>query len=181
MASHSEVGHRARIYFHWITLLLVSAAYVIGVWHDGIDDPDVRLFWLDCHRAIGLAVLGLTTLRLAGRLILPFEPIHEQDKLLHQLARLADIGIFLGLLALPLLGWAESSAKMHKFKLFGARLPALVHHNPELGERLAQWHEWTAWALLGLIGLHSMAAIYHHFVLRDDMLTDMVRSRPSQA
>jgi len=170
-------AHRARIIFHWVTLFLVLAAYSLAFYHDGIDDPEQRLFLLDLHRSIGLAILVLTILRLVGRAILPFEPLHEPNPLLHAVARLVHVVLYAGLVAMPLLGWAQSSAKMHKFKLFGVVLPRLVKHNADLGDVLGVWHEGLAWTILALIGLHSLAALYHHFIARDPVLLDMIRVR----
>lgn len=168
-------AHRTRIWFHWLTVILVSAAYLIAHYREGIDDPDARLFWLDCHRSVGLALLALTVLRLVARTVLPFEPLHEPNALMKIVARITHILLYAGLVAMPLLGWAQSSAKAHKFKLFGMKFPSLVHHNADLGDLLGAWHEGIAWTLLALIGLHSAAALFHHFVLRDRVLLDMIR------
>lgn len=35
-------------------------------------------------------------------------------------------------------------------------------------------HGWTGMALLGLIGLHVLAALHHHFVRRDTVLVSML-------
>jgi len=170
-------AHRIRIWFHWSTFLLVAAAYAIALARAAMDDPDQRLFWLDCHRTIGLAILALTVLRLVGRVVLPFERVHETKWLLRLGARATHVMIYLGMLAMPLLGWAQSSAKMHKFKLFGARFPRIFGHDRQMGDWLGVWHENLAWTMLALIGLHSAAALYHHFVRRDHVLVDMLRTR----
>ena len=170
-------AHKARIIFHWVTFILVVSVYAIAFAREGIEDQDVRLFWLDCHRTIGLMILALTVLRLVARIVLPFERVHETSPVMRQMARVAHVLIYAGLVAMPLLGWAQSSAKMHKFKLFGTALPRLVAHNGDLGDKLALWHENVAWALLALIGLHSLAALWHHFIRRDMVLVDMLRAR----
>lgn len=170
-------ARRLRIIFHWTTFLLVTAAYAIAFYRTGLDDPDQRLFWLDCHRLIGLAVLALTLLRLAGRQVLPVESIHEATILMRWLARASHVLLYIGLIAMPLLGWAQSSAKMRNFKLFGVHLPALVGHDADLGDLLGEWHEALGWVILTLIGLHSLAALYHHFVRRDRVLVDMLTTK----
>lgn len=170
-------AHRARIWFHWITLVLVASAYVIALARTGIDDPDQRLFWLDCHRAIGLALFALTALRLLARVVLPFERVHEPSRVLRLLARGTHAALYAGLVAMPLLGWAQSSAKAHKFKLFDHEFPRLLAHNSDLADRLGTWHENLAWLILALIAAHSLAALYHHFIKRDSVLIDMLRTR----
>ena len=172
-------GHALRVVFHWITALLIAAAYVIAFGRSGIEDPDSRLFWLDMHRSIGLFILVIGTLRLISRAVLKFEQLHESGRLLRLAAAATHVALYCGMLALPLLGWAQSSAKMCKFKIFDTKLPGLVHHDSDLGERLGQWHEALAWALLGLIALHVLAAVYHHLVRRDAVLLNMLRFRPT--
>ena len=170
-------AQRFRIGFHWLTVILVSAAYAVAIYREGLDDPEIKLFWLDCHRTIGLVVLALTALRLIVRKLLPFERPHETGAVLRGAALLTHVAIYLGLIAMPLLGWAQSSAKARKFKLFDMPLPALVKHDGDLAGVLSQWHEGIGWALLGLIAVHSAAALFHHFVRKDTVLLDMLRVR----
>lgn len=170
-------GRKLRITFHWLTLALIAAAYAIAFLREDIEDPDSKLFWLDCHRALGLVILLLTAVRLISRLRFPVPALHEPTAFLRLAAKASHGLLYLGLVALPLLGWAQSSAKARKFKLFDVQLPSLVHHDGDLAAVLSQWHETVAWGMLALIGLHSLAALFHHFVRRDTVLVDMVRLR----
>jgi cytochrome b561 len=43
---------------------------------------------------------------------------------------------------------------------------------------LAWWHAQVGWLFLSLIALHAMAALFHHYVLRDDVLMTMIPARP---
>ncbi|HLW93360.1 MAG TPA: cytochrome b/b6 domain-containing protein [Roseiarcus sp.] len=50
---------------------------------------------------------------------------------------------------------------------------------PQLGDRslrksLTEWHGLAANILLGLAFLHAMAALFHHYVARDDVLKRML-------
>jgi cytochrome b561 len=89
--------------------------------------------------------------------------------------------IYACLLAMPLLGWAQSSAMTRHFKVFGMPFPALVRRNHELGDTLAWWHAEVGWLFLSLIALHALAALLHHYVLRDDVLMTMIPARPGGA
>lgn len=172
-------GHALRVAFHWISAVLIAAVFAIGFAHEGMEDGDSRLFWLDMHRAIGLAILAFAVLRLLFRVAVRFERLHETNPLLRLAAGASHIALYAAMLAMPLLGWAQSSAKMRKFKLFGIKLPALVRHDSDLADRIGEWHEQLAWVLLGLICLHAAAALYHHFIRRDGVLLNMLRFRPT--
>ena len=82
--------------------------------------------------------------------------------------------MYLAMISLPLLGWAQSSARARHFKLFDVTLPSLLPHDPDFADVLADWHETLAWVFLGFIALHFLASLYHHFIRKDDVLRSML-------
>lgn len=160
---------------HWTTLLLIIAAVALVLTRKSVEDADLRIELIDFHRVIGLSILALTLLRLAARALLEprFTPIRLSWPLRFA-SGASHLMLYAALITLPLLGWAQSSAKAHHFKLFGSRMPALIGYDPDRAELFAQWHEQLAWALLALIGLHAAAALYHHYVRRDEILRMML-------
>ncbi|OYU92983.1 MAG: hypothetical protein CFE45_21600, partial [Burkholderiales bacterium PBB5] len=88
-------------------------------------------------------------------------------------------GALYGLLvAMPLLGWALCSAHATHLRLLGLLpLPDLVKPDPDLADRLSDWHAWGAWAMLALVVGHVAAALWHHWVKRDDVLASMLPLR----
>jgi cytochrome b561 len=80
--------------------------------------------------------------------------------------------------AVPLIGWAYSSAAGFPVVLFGLiPLPDWVSPNRELAELIKPWHEISAWTLAGLVLLHVAAALKHHWVDRDGLLHRMLPGR----
>ena len=81
-------------------------------------------------------------------------------------------------LAVPLLGWAYSSAAGFPVVWFGVwQLPDLVTANSELAEAIKPWHMITAYTLAALIVLHIAAALKHQFIDRDGLLRRMLPGR----
>jgi cytochrome b561 len=83
--------------------------------------------------------------------------------------------LYVLLIALPLMGWANASAHGWTVSLFHVvPLPALAAAGSAFGHTLGDVHKLTAWVLLGLIGLHVAAALFHQFVIRDGTLSRML-------
>jgi cytochrome b561 len=106
--------------------------------------------------------------------------VGRMSRLIRAVAALTHIALYGLLLALPLLGWALSNAQDRPVHLFGLTLPALVGADEDLADSLQAWHIDAAWALLALVLLHTGAALWHHFMVRDDVLRAMWPSRRAQ-
>ena len=77
--------------------------------------------------------------------------------------------------AIPLSGWLMSSAKGFQTVYFGILpLPDLLSKDKELGQILSFVHSSLNFALAGLVAAHVGAALKHHFIDRDDVLTRML-------
>jgi cytochrome b561 len=58
------------------------------------------------------------------------------------------------------------------FGLF--QMPSLFARTPAIFRPLQEAHELAAYALIGLAAAHMLAALYHHFVRRDEVLLQML-------
>jgi cytochrome b561 len=57
------------------------------------------------------------------------------------------------------------------------QLPTVIAHDPAFGETLGALHNFLGYSLLALIGAHAAAALFHHFIRRDDVLNAMLPVR----
>jgi len=164
---------------HWLTLALVAAAFA-AVW---IDDPEIVGSYvnpvLQIHRSLGLTVAALTVFRLVWRWRVRVPDLPEDMRAVEKLAaRTVEGLIYLLLVAQPLVGLLYTNAyglRAKPFFLF--EIPALIAKNKPLGIQLGGIHSFLAYALLSLIGLHAAAALFHHFIRRDDVLNAMLPPR----
>ncbi|AXJ95655.1 MULTISPECIES: cytochrome b [unclassified Sphingomonas] len=161
------------IWFHWGIAVLIIANLVIGIGHDSV--PALRAL-MGAHFAIGLTVLALTVLRVAWRLghrAPPYPaamPAWEKG-----VAHANQWGLYLLMLALPLTGWLMVSGPgpsrpMTWFGLF------IMPHLPASKAAAGFGHEAhgiLGWAMVALVVLHVAAALRHHFVRRDQILSRM--------
>ena len=164
------------IALHWLMLLLIAGAYTAmelrSIFPKGSPERDAMASW---HYLLGLSVFFLVWLRLLARLP-GVAPVVEPALPARQaaLARLVQWALYALMAGLPLLGWLALSAKGGPVPFLGVELPLLVGKSAELARLFKKLHE--AGATLGylLIGLHAGAALYHHYVRRDNTLKLML-------
>ena len=166
--------HRSVMSMHWLMAMLVALAFTFILHRENLDDGSARRLWLDLHRSTGLLILLLIGLRLGIRLLYGREPVVRTTPLLHISSLVGQAAMYVLMLALPLIGWAQSSARAHHFKLFGVKLPSLIPYDPATADLLATWHEYLAWGLAAVVGIHFLAALYHHFIRKDGVLQSML-------
>src|SRR3546814_10251209 len=77
------------------------------------------------------------------------------------------------MLAMPVAGWVILSASGKTIPFFGLELPALVGQSKTLAAQVKAIHETVGTIGYLLIGLHALAALYHHYVVTDDTLRRM--------
>ncbi|MGX5659152.1 cytochrome b [Castellaniella ginsengisoli] len=171
--------HSLSIGAHWLTLALLIALYSLielrGLAPKGSDLRDAMKMW---HGMLGLTVLCLTVIRLMLRLAFRAPPITPPPSpRLHDLSRAAHAALYLFLIAAPLLGWLTLSAQGKPVPFFGFEWPALVAPDKALGHNLEDIHGTLGTLGYFLIGLHALAALYHHYFMRDDTLLRMLPTR----
>jgi cytochrome b561 len=172
----------AAIAIHWLTAVLVVAAYVMGPGgteqrvYAPANDLDREI-----HEAIGLAVLALTLLRLAWRAYAPPPRLPSPTLWMLRLSKLVHGLLYALLLAAPLTAIAGAWLEGHPLTLgiLGNVLP-LIPENHALGESVAKVHTILGDTIVWLAGFHAAAALFHHFFLRDTVLAAMLPARFSR-
>ena len=93
-------------------------------------------------------------------------------------AQWTEYALYALLLAQPILGLLHTNAHGDRVNVFFVgQLPALIGQDRPLAKQLLKVHETVGLLLLGLIALHALAALYHHFWRRDDTLEAMLPQR----
>jgi len=167
------------IWFHWSMLLLLAAVYACIELHElfpkGSYLRDALKTW---HYMLGLCVFLLVWARLIVHLasltprIVPDPPSWQQRS-----AKLVHAALYALMIAMPLLGWLVLSAKGKPIPFFGLQLPALIGESKALGKLLEEIHEFAGTSGYFLVGLHAAAALFHHYLMRDNTLRRMLPSR----
>ncbi len=164
---------------HWVMLLLLIAVYAcieLRVFFPKGSDPRIALkTW---HFMLGLSVLVLASIRLAVRVTTPVllieSAIPRWSKLL---SKLMQIILYVFMIGMPLAGWLLLSAEGKPIPFFGLQLPALIDESKYLAELIKEIHAAGGTVGYFLIGLHATAALFHHYVLKDNTLRRILPKR----
>ena len=184
VAAASRSAHSARysttaIALHWLLGLALLGLLGMGMYMTGLPFSPQRLKLYNWHKLAGMAFLGLSLLRLLWRLTHrpPALPAAMQQAMpgWQKAARHgAHHLMYLLFVAVPLIGWAYSSAAGFPVVFLGLwQLPDFVPVSKELAASIKPFHKIGAVALAALALLHIGAALKHHWVDRDGLLARM--------
>lgn len=164
------------IALHWAMLLLLAAVYACILLRENFPKgSDLREGLKTWHFMLGLTVLALVVVRIVARLMTTSPPITpEPPPWQTLLASLLHYALYAFMIAMPIAGWVILSASGKIIPFFGIELPALVGPSKSLAEQVKELHETVATIGYFLIGLHALAALYHHYVRKDDTLRRML-------
>ena len=164
---------------HWLTAILVLAAFIYGPGgsedrvYSAAADFDRRL-----HETLGLSVFVLTCLRLAWRAIDRRPEPPPAARWMSLAAGIVQALLYVLLLAVPLTAITGAWLEGHALTLLGGlSIPALLAKSHTTGAQLAELHGWLGDAILWLAGAHALAALLHHYVLKDGVLKSMLPGR----
>ncbi|MBT9596305.1 MAG: cytochrome b [Vitreoscilla sp.] len=166
------------IAFHWLLALMIVGSFSVGWYMSDLPMSPTRLKLYNWHKWAGVTILALSALRLLWRLAHRPPADLPAPRWQQQAAHATHIALYVLFFAVPLAGWAYSSAAGFPIVWFGVLpLPDFVSPDKALAESLKGLHAALAFALAALVGLHIAAALKHHVIDRDGLLD---RMRPAR-
>ena len=180
-------GHRYGIVamtFHWLMAVCFLGQIGIGIAMTNLSLTDPRTFPLfQTHKSLGILLFVLAVLRLLWRFAdapppLPAQMPHWQIRA----SQAVHLGLYGCFIAMPLLGWVIVSASPYGIPTYFFSLIELPHlgfivaspHKQAFSDAASLAHLVLAWAASFLILGHIGAALWHHFLNRDDVLRRML-------
>ena len=145
------------IVFHWLLAILIIASFSFGLYMVELPFSPARIKQYNWHKWAGITILTLSAARLLWRLT------HRPPTLnaaipgwQKKISQATHLLLYVLFFAAPLAGWAYSSAAGFPVVYLGLiALPDLVSPNPEL------------------VTLHILAALKHHIIDRDGLISRM--------
>lgn len=162
---------------HWLIALAVVAAFCFiefrGIFDRG---TPARLAMVQAHFWTGIAILALMLPRLLLAFSRPAPAVSPPLPAWQAVpAKALHLLLYAMLVAQPLLGlftaWTDGKDIFIPFT--SVALPALMAESETLAHQFEDIHKLIGDAFYWVVGLHVLAALYHHFVRRDDTLRRM--------
>jgi cytochrome b561 len=162
-------------FLHWFIVALIITQVILALAASELHGM-AKLAMLARHKSVGITILMLAVVRLAWRLVNPTPPLPLTLKPYERfLANFTHATLYILIFAMPLSGWIMSSARGFPVSWFNVfQLPDLVAKNRPLYDAMLKTHEALALTLGAVATLHLLAALKHHFVLKDTVLRRML-------
>jgi superoxide oxidase len=162
---------------HWLMAFMILLSYLAieqrSLFERG--SPE-RFAMVQSHFWLGIGIFVLVWVRIAQRLkhgvprITPSLPVWQTG-----LSHLFHFVLYAFFIIMPILGMmtAWTDGKILFIPFTDIALPALMAENEALAKQLEGWHHDIGEAFYWVIGFHVLAALYHHFVRKDNTLSRM--------
>jgi cytochrome b561 len=164
-------------FLHWaIVILIVAQWFLVEGAEEAGDGTAEQASLMGLHISFGMLVLVLALARIAWKVINGRHPAPLGEVVWQRKAAAAGHGLlYLLILLQPLTGWLVVSTGGSAAGFFGwFEFPALAGENHDLHETMEEVHEFFFNALMVVAVIHVAAALYHHFLLKDDTLRRML-------
>ena len=171
---------RTARWLHWAMAAMILSMIFVGVAMVAL--LELRPLLLDIHRPLGLLVLALAVLRLWHRRRHPPPALPADLPAPQAFAARTSHGLLYALMfAMPLLGWAMSSAGGYLVTLPGGGvLPSPIPADPALYSALRTAHGVLGYAFFTVILAHVAGALHHAWVRRDGVFAAMTAGKKNE-
>ena len=160
------------IALHWITAALVLLLWCAGETIDWFPRGGARIAVRSLHILIGVVLAAIVAWRIGWRATRASKPPTAELGRLTMLSALVHYALYAILAATLALGIANAWVRGDSiFGLFA--IPSLAPGNRALRGLIEDLHSWSANTLLILAAVHACAALWHHYVRRDNVLRRM--------
>ena len=129
------------------------------------------------HKAFGVIVLCLVAIRILWRITnATVQAAEGVPPILQLAAKAGHLLLYIFMLVMPISGVLMSRFSGYPISVFEIfTIPAASEKSPELAKLFHATHGYAAWGFVILISVHILAALYHHFIRKDDTLVRMIK------
>jgi len=162
------------IALHWVTAFLVITNFALAVTWDWFARP-VKQFMESTHMSLGVLLTAAVLARIAWQLIPGHRVASLEAGWMRLVSRATHYLLYALLVTEAALGFAFRWGAGRPMAFFGTGIPPLIGEIARPDRRLLrELHEWIGWTIVIVALGHALAALYHHYVLKDRVLTRML-------
>jgi cytochrome b561 len=161
---------------HWLVAICVLTTAPVAIAMTRVSKGPTQDMLYNFHKSLGVLILILMILRVINRLVVG-APIADPgiEPWQKTVSSVVHTLLYVLLLAMPIVGYVANSAYGASTPFFGLfNLPMIVEKNDALATQLFAAHHWAGRLLILIVLVHVGAALYHHFIRRDDVLKRML-------
>jgi cytochrome b561 len=158
------------LWLHWLTVVLVLTQFVLSqTW--GYAPKPTRHLMIVAHMSFGIALAAVIVVRLAWRLTPGHRVRPASSGPTEWLAAGVHWLLYAMIVAEAVLGFLLRWSGNESMSFFGLQIPPPFEPWSKPANHLVgELHEWTGWAIIVVASVHALAALFHHFVLKDNVL-----------
>ncbi|WP_394229187.1 cytochrome b [Shewanella colwelliana] len=166
------------IAMHWVSALVVFGLFGLGFW---MVELTYYSSWYktapDIHKSLGVLLFVATLIRLIWGKLNPKPKALAHHKVWEQrIGALVHQALYLLLLSIMVSGYLISTADDRGIEVFGwFEVPSLGLLFDDQADLAGLVHQYFAYSLMGLVLLHALGAMKHHFIDKDLTLIRMTR------
>ncbi len=165
------------ILFHWLGAILTLTLFGVGFYLTsyGYYSPNA-LKIAHFHYALGILLSGLIVVRILWRLSSK-SPASLTSSLVARISIAASkLLLYVLLLAIVVSGYFICTSEGQSIDVFGMfQVPSVLLLEIEQLNIAGLSHKYLSWILIGVVVVHALAALTHHFFLKDRTLVRMFK------
>ena len=167
--------HPLAIFFHWLVFILVALAlFTIELKGQFPKGSEPRELCKTIHSLIGQIIFIAMVLRLIARMYFGTPATLDTNNTIATLAKAMHWILYAILLTLPVMGIVFLQAGGKEVHFFNWIWPQLIEPDQTIKQVFKEMHEWLGTSLYFLIGIHALAALWKHYILKDGTLLRML-------
>ncbi|HET9652925.1 MAG TPA: cytochrome b [Usitatibacter sp.] len=175
MSNDSRYGAVAQT-FHWVMAILVLIAFIYGPGGSELRVYSAaRDFKRQLHETLGAIIFTLLLLRVIWRIVDTRPDPPDTPQWVGVISRAVQGLLYLFLFALPATAVTGAWLEGHPLTFLGGiEVAPLLDKSHDVGVVISKLHTWLGDTIMWLAGFHALAALFHHFVMRDGVLVSML-------
>lgn len=161
---------------HWIMAFLIISLLCVGLYMKSVP-YDATLYFF--HKSFGVLIFILATFRIIWKLTNKKPEFDSKISLkIRLLSQLGTFGLYGLIISMPLTGILMSAFAGYTIPYFGIfEIAPFVSANVTYASFFKGAHDVLATIFMVLILMHTIMAIVHHFIFKDNTLRKMLPSR----